>query len=174
MSLKNDKFLKLSDFIINPYVEEWKKNNKKVIGYYCTYIPEELLHAAGLLPYRIRATGNEDTDLGDVYMVRFTCSFVRMTLDLALKGGYDFLDGLFILSRFYQCILDQFIHAFRNGIDHFPGYGIDDCTGLLEAFPCKTVVIVQGNQLGIGSCRVGNLSDVLAREFLPVTRVLLF
>ena len=29
-------------------------------------------------------------------MVRFTCGFVRMTLDLALRGGYDFLDGLFI------------------------------------------------------------------------------
>ncbi len=83
---------------MNPYIEDWKKNNKKIIGYYCTYLPEELLHAAGLLPFRIRATGNEDTDLGDIYMVRFTCSFVRMTLDLALKGGYDFLDGLFITN----------------------------------------------------------------------------
>ena len=96
MNLENDNFLKISDVIINSYIEEWKKDNKKVIGHYCTYIPEELLHAAGLLPYRIRATGNEDTDLGDIYMVRFTCSFVRMTLDLALKGGFDFLDGLFI------------------------------------------------------------------------------
>jgi len=98
MSLKNDKYLNISNSIMNPYIEEWKKNNKKIIGYYCTYFPEELLHAAGLLPFRIRATGNEDTDLGDIYMVRFTCSFVRMTLDLALKGGYDFLDGLFITN----------------------------------------------------------------------------
>lgn len=29
-------------------------------------------------------------------MVRFTCGFVRKTLDLALRGGYDFLDGLFV------------------------------------------------------------------------------
>ena len=98
MSLKDNKFLKIGNTIINPYIEDWKKNNKKIIGYYCTYIPEELLHAAGLLPFRIRATGNEDTDLGEVYMVRFTCSFVRMTLDLALKGGYDFLDGLMITN----------------------------------------------------------------------------
>lgn len=98
MSLKDDKFLKISDTIMNPYIEDWKKNNKKVVGHYCTYIPEELLHAAGLLPFRIRATGCKDTDLGDIYMVRFTCSFVRMTLDLALKGGYDFLDGLVITN----------------------------------------------------------------------------
>ncbi len=98
MSLKDDKFLQIGNAINNSYIQDWKKNNKKVIGYYCTYIPEELLHASGLLPFRIRATGNEDTDLGDVYMVRFTCSFVRMTLDLALKGGYDFLDGLMITN----------------------------------------------------------------------------
>jgi len=69
-----------------------------VIGYYCTYIPEELLHAAGLLPYRIRATGNKDTELADTYMVRFTCSFVRGTLDLALKGSFDFMDGFLICN----------------------------------------------------------------------------
>jgi bcr-type benzoyl-CoA reductase subunit C len=98
MSLNNDNFLQISNTINNSYIEKWKKDNKKVIGYYCTYIPEELFHAAGLLPIRIRATGNQDTDLGDIYMVRFTCSFVRMTLDLALKGGYDFMDGLFITN----------------------------------------------------------------------------
>jgi benzoyl-CoA reductase subunit C len=56
------------------------------------------LHAAGLLPYRIRATGNKDTELADTYMVRFTCSFVRATLDLALKGGYDFIDDFLICN----------------------------------------------------------------------------
>ncbi|MFX1389923.1 MAG: 2-hydroxyacyl-CoA dehydratase subunit D [Promethearchaeota archaeon] len=69
-----------------------------MVGYYCTYIPEELLYAADLLPFRIRATGNKDTDLGDIYMVRFTCSFVRATLDMALKGVYDFLDGFVVCN----------------------------------------------------------------------------
>ena len=94
--LDNDPFLAISNTITNPYIEEWKNNNKKVIGYYCTYLPEELFHAAGLLPFRIRATNHKEDDLADTYMVRFTCSFVRSTLDLALRGGYDFLDGLFI------------------------------------------------------------------------------
>ncbi|MFX1316785.1 MAG: 2-hydroxyacyl-CoA dehydratase family protein [Promethearchaeota archaeon] len=61
-------------------------------------MPEELLHAANLLPFRIRATGNKDTELGDIYMVRFTCSFVRATLDMALKGIYDFLDGFVVCN----------------------------------------------------------------------------
>jgi benzoyl-CoA reductase/2-hydroxyglutaryl-CoA dehydratase subunit BcrC/BadD/HgdB len=98
LNLKDDPFLKLANTIINPYIEEWQAEGKKIVGHYCTYIPEELLYAANLLPFRIRSTGHEDTDLGDVYMVRFTCSFVRATLDMALKGMYDFLDGLVICN----------------------------------------------------------------------------
>ena len=95
MSLQNDPFLEISNTIFNPYLE---KSDKKIMGYYCTYIPEELLHAANLFPYRIRATGNKDTDLADIYMVRFTCSFVRSTLHLALQGVYDFLDGFVVCN----------------------------------------------------------------------------
>ncbi|TXT64862.1 MAG: putative 2-hydroxyglutaryl-CoA dehydratase [Promethearchaeota archaeon] len=95
MNLQNDAFLKIADTISNDYI---KNTGKKVAGYYCTYIPEELLDAANLYPYRIRATGNEDTDLADTYMVRFTCSFVRSSLNLAIEGVYDFLDSLFICN----------------------------------------------------------------------------
>ncbi len=94
----DDSFLKISNTINNPHIEDWQKNSKNVVGYYCTYIPEELLHAADLLPFRIRSTGNKDTDLGDIYMVRFTCSYVRATLDMALRGIYDFLDGFLVCN----------------------------------------------------------------------------
>ncbi|MFW9818234.1 MAG: 2-hydroxyacyl-CoA dehydratase subunit D [Candidatus Thorarchaeota archaeon] len=98
MNLQDDPFLRISNTIVNPYITEWQKKNKKIIGHYCTYIPEELLYAAELFPYRIRATGHEHTDLADIYMVRFTCSFVRATLDMALRGIYDFLDAIFICN----------------------------------------------------------------------------
>ena len=98
MNLKDDQFLHISDSITNPYITEWQADGKKVLGHYCTYIPDELLHAANLLPFRIRATGNTSTNLADVYMVRFTCSFVRATFDMALRGLYDFLDGILICN----------------------------------------------------------------------------
>ncbi|MGV9172980.1 MAG: 2-hydroxyacyl-CoA dehydratase subunit D [Promethearchaeia archaeon] len=96
MSLKSDTFVSIAQSINNPYIKKWKNAGKQILGYYCTYVPEELFYAANLLPFRIRATGCEETGLGDIYMVRFTCSFVRMTLNLALKGNYDFLDGLYV------------------------------------------------------------------------------
>jgi len=95
MSLQNNHFLNISNSIMNNYIKE---TDKKIVGYYCTYIPEELLHAAKLFPFRIRATGNKETDLADIYMVRFTCSFVRSTLHLALQGVYDFLDGFVVCN----------------------------------------------------------------------------
>lgn len=98
MSLENDPFIGISKNIENLYIKDWQDAGKKIIGFYCTYIPEELLSAADILPFRIRATGNKDTELADIYMVRFTCSFVRATLDLALKGGYDFLDGFLVCN----------------------------------------------------------------------------
>ena len=96
--MHKDPFLTVSNSIKNHSIEDWQKDNKKIVGHYCTYIPEELLYAANLLPFRIRATGHEDTDLGDIYMVRFTCSFVRATLDMALRGFYDFLDGFLVCN----------------------------------------------------------------------------
>ena len=36
------------------YAKEWKKKTGgKVLGYFCTYVPEEILYAAGVLPVRI-------------------------------------------------------------------------------------------------------------------------
>ena len=36
------------------YAKEWKgKTGGKVLGYFCTYVPEEILYAADVLPIRI-------------------------------------------------------------------------------------------------------------------------
>ena len=80
--------------IFNQYVREWKEAGGKVVGYSCVATPVELIEAAGLLPYRIKALGNADTELADGEMSLFNCSFCRACLQLGLDGSYDFLDGL--------------------------------------------------------------------------------
>ena len=81
----------------NRYIEKWKDNGGKVIGYYCTYVPVEIIHAAGMMPFRMRATGSTSTELGDVYTAYNTCTFCRHSLDQAMRGAYHFLDGLVAL-----------------------------------------------------------------------------
>ncbi len=76
------------------YVHDWKEKGGKVLGYACVATPVEIIEAAGVLPYRIKAFGHPDTELGDAYLARFNCRFCRSCLQLGLEGSYDFLDGL--------------------------------------------------------------------------------
>jgi bzd-type benzoyl-CoA reductase N subunit len=71
-----------------------KARGQKVMGWVCTYVPEELLHAAGALPVRISGYAKE-TDLqdGTAYFYVNNCSFARSCLQLGLRGEYEYLDG---------------------------------------------------------------------------------
>ena len=95
---------KISETLSNPYIETWKNQGKKVFGYNCSYFPEEIVHAAGLLPFRIRGTGCTETNLADSYLARANCSFARACLENLLRGNYDFLDGtVFVYSCDHMC-----------------------------------------------------------------------
>jgi len=86
---------KVCETLSNSYIEDWKKQGKKVLGYTCTYLPEEILMAADILPYRMRATGCGGTSLADTWLTRIAhCSFARSVLELALTNEFDFLDGV--------------------------------------------------------------------------------
>jgi benzoyl-CoA reductase subunit C len=80
--------------VFNDYVRHWKQGGGRVIGYSCLIAPLELLEAAGLLPYRIKALGSAVTELADAEMSLYNCSFCRSCLQLGLDGTYSFLDGV--------------------------------------------------------------------------------
>jgi benzoyl-CoA reductase subunit C len=85
---------RLAESVSNPFVEEWAKIGKPVLGYICSYIPRELISAAGILPYRIRGGGCGTTSRADIWMADTVCPFSRACLELALKGEYHFIGGL--------------------------------------------------------------------------------
>ncbi len=74
---------------------DYKRQGKKVFGWLCTYVPEEVIHAAGILPVRMTGYSQEtELDDGNAYLYINNCSFSRSCLQLGLRGGYDFLDGV--------------------------------------------------------------------------------
>lgn len=77
----------------NNFVRDWKDRGGKVIGYLCPNVPEEILLAAGMLPYRLRAPESRDTSEADRYTTYLNCTYCRHLVDEALRGKYDFLDG---------------------------------------------------------------------------------
>lgn len=78
----------------NPSLRRWKENGGKVVGFFCSMVPEELLMAGGQLSFRMRATGSTATDMADAYFTNLNCSFPRHCFNLALEGEFEFLDGL--------------------------------------------------------------------------------
>jgi len=94
LNLNELEFVQAGTTLYNAYLTKWKRDKKKVLGYYCSYAPEEIIHALGFLPFRIRGTSCQDTVLADAILSRFNCSFVKASLNLALEGQYRFLDGL--------------------------------------------------------------------------------
>jgi benzoyl-CoA reductase/2-hydroxyglutaryl-CoA dehydratase subunit BcrC/BadD/HgdB len=61
-------------------------------------VPEEFITAAGMLPYRIRGAGSSDTSLADTYLSARLCTFVRHSVNQALEGRLDFLDGVILAN----------------------------------------------------------------------------
>lgn len=92
----------ISSDLLNQAVKVWREQGKKVIGFMCSYVPEEIIYAAGILPYRVRATGCIRSTRSDALMSSFSCSFARSCLEFALDGTYDFLDGLVALDSCAQ------------------------------------------------------------------------
>jgi benzoyl-CoA reductase subunit C len=100
---KTEELLRIGETLGNPLIDGWRRSGGKVIGYSCTYMPEEIIHAAGMMPYRLRGTGCRGISIADSFLSRTShCSFARTVLELALTGEYGFLDGV----------------VYTNGCDH--------------------------------------------------------
>ena len=68
-------------------------SGKKVIGYFCCFVPDEIITAFDMVPYRIQGSQSAPIDQADACIEPMACPFARSCFNLALKGEYDFLDG---------------------------------------------------------------------------------
>jgi bzd-type benzoyl-CoA reductase N subunit len=71
-----------------------KGQGKKVIGYLTALMPVEVMTAAGVIPLRMKGNPKEAITKADGHMETIVCPFVRSVFDSALRGKYDFLDGI--------------------------------------------------------------------------------
>ncbi len=79
--------------LFNTEVKAWKESGGRVFGVQCSSIPEEVIHAAGILPMRVRAPGLANTKNADAHLHRINCSYTRSILECLLLGELNFLDG---------------------------------------------------------------------------------
>jgi len=78
----------------NPYprLARLREEGERPVAFFCSYTPEEILHAAGLVPVRLMGAVRSITH-ADAHLQAYCCSLARTDLDMALAGELDFLEG---------------------------------------------------------------------------------
>jgi len=99
-------------------VKDWKAQGHKVLGWVNPYVPEEIIRAAGMLPFQITGD-NEPVQMqgAESYMFSNTCSYIRTCWQLQRDGKYGFLDG-FVSSSF--CDQDKRLYSIWEYYDKLP------------------------------------------------------
>jgi benzoyl-CoA reductase subunit C len=67
-----------------PTVKRWREAGGKVIGHFQVYFPEEIVHAAGMLPLKIRGAQIEAIQ-ADSRFGSYLCSILKSSLELVLS-----------------------------------------------------------------------------------------
>jgi benzoyl-CoA reductase subunit C len=71
-----------------PTVARWRAEGGRVVGHFQVYFPEEIVHAAGLLPFRVRGAPIEPLQ-ADSRFGSYLCSILKTSLELALSGRVE-------------------------------------------------------------------------------------
>lgn len=67
-----------------PTVRRWREAGGKVVGHFQVYCPEEIIHAAGMLPFKVRGAPIESVR-ADSHFGSYLCSILKTSLELALS-----------------------------------------------------------------------------------------
>ncbi|MGD9393602.1 MAG: 2-hydroxyacyl-CoA dehydratase family protein [Dehalococcoidia bacterium] len=94
------------------WAQEWQKQGKKVIGVLDNLVPEEVIYAAGMLPWRIQGTRQGDVSRAMFYRYFRANSFLNHVMESLIEGELDFLDGM-VCSDYDE----DFVH-FRDYWQH--------------------------------------------------------
>jgi benzoyl-CoA reductase subunit C len=76
-----------------PTVKAWREAGGKVAGHFQVYFPEEIAHAAGMLPFKVRGASVEPTR-ADSHFGSYLCSILKTSLETALTKAVT-MDAFF-------------------------------------------------------------------------------
>jgi benzoyl-CoA reductase/2-hydroxyglutaryl-CoA dehydratase subunit BcrC/BadD/HgdB len=111
--IKNDPFAQISHY---------KEKGRMVFGYTCSYVPEELLDALGIIPVRLLGRAKE-IRAADRHFQTYCCSQVRSLMEDFLNEAYHNLDGVIFVHTcdsmqcFYDILRKNFPKMFVRNIN---------------------------------------------------------
>lgn len=162
---------------LDRYVEQ----GKKVIGCFPYYVPEELVHAAGMVPMGIWGASGT-VSAAKEYFPPFYCTIAQMGLELALNGELKSLSGVIIPS---MCdTLRPLTQNFRTAVPEIPmiflahpqnrqpEYGVEYCRSQYQSIKAELEKIA-GTTISDDrireSIRIYNRSREARRRFIKLS-----
>ena len=76
-------------------LQHYLDQGKKVIGCFAPYAPEELIHAAGMIPMGMWG-GKTELKLAKSYLPAFACPIMQANMEFGLSGVYEGLSAVII------------------------------------------------------------------------------
>ena len=174
--------IELNNIAENPSdeLEKHLEAGKKVIGCFPYYVPEELITAAGMIPFGI--WGSEGTiNEAKKYFPPFYCTIAQMGLEMALTGKLDKLSGVIIpslcdtlrpLTQNFRVAVPQIPFIFlAHPQNRKPDYGIEYTRSRYSEIANKleeiSGVAISDESLK-NAIEVHNVSRKLRREFVTL------
>jgi bcr-type benzoyl-CoA reductase subunit C len=119
-------------------LEAYTSGGKKAIGCFPYYVPEEIVHAAGMVPMGIWGAYDKPISRAKEYFAPFYCTIAQLGLEMGLDGTMDKLSGVIMpcccdtlrpLTQNFRVSVGQKIPFIflAHPQNRAPQYGIDFC-----------------------------------------------
>lgn len=104
----------------NELVEQAVSDGRIPIGYSCSFVPEAFLMADKLFPVRLHAPGIAGTEIADIYLSNFICTYCRSLLEFAMDDRFDMIQGwVFVPSCAHmQRLIDNMEYLKKPAFSH--------------------------------------------------------
>jgi benzoyl-CoA reductase/2-hydroxyglutaryl-CoA dehydratase subunit BcrC/BadD/HgdB len=110
-------------------VREWRATGKRVIGYLGSDTPEELIIAAGMLPFRLAGNPSGAMHVTQRYLEQAGDPVILSVLNGLLEGEFPYLDGL-VIARDVEShvLLFQTLRELQRvePVSHLPNFWLLD------------------------------------------------
>jgi benzoyl-CoA reductase/2-hydroxyglutaryl-CoA dehydratase subunit BcrC/BadD/HgdB len=117
MANLSDKLKQIEQIATKPrmMLDKYLAEGKKVVGCFALYTPEQLVHAAGIIPMGLWG-GKVEPYLAKQYNPAITCPIMMTTFEFGLNGSYKGLSAVLIpcsLCDILRCVSQNW----KSGVD---------------------------------------------------------
>ena len=106
--------------VYNEQVEKALNEGRIPLAYTCSYIPNVMLSAGNLFPFRLRAQEVVGTEIADIYLSNMGCTYLRSLFEMTLDDRYHFIGGWILAASCNQMhrLYDNLVHLVKPDFIH--------------------------------------------------------